>query len=89
MNLDYLKELVAYWRDGFDWRQVEARWNTFDHYTADASGSNSDRYRIHFIHEAGSGDSPLPLILNPRVARFVHRVPRSDRTPGPSRTFRR
>ena len=63
VNLDYLKELVAYWRDGFDWRQVEARWNTFDHYTADASGSNSDRYRIHFIHEAGSGDSPLPLIL--------------------------
>ena len=28
-NLDYIKELVAYWRDGFDWRTAEAGLNAF------------------------------------------------------------
>lgn len=63
VNLDYLKDLVAYWKDGFDWRAVEARWNALPHYTAEASGSGGYPYQIHFIFEPGSGDSPLPLIL--------------------------
>ena len=27
----YLQELVAYWRDEYDWRRHEAELNTFDH----------------------------------------------------------
>src|SRR6476646_3255743 len=30
MNLGYLKELVAYWREKFDWRAQERRLNRFD-----------------------------------------------------------
>ncbi len=30
-NLDYLKELVDYWRTEFDWRIQEAKLNDFQH----------------------------------------------------------
>jgi hypothetical protein len=32
-NLDYMKELCAYWLDEFDWRTHEAAINRFSHYT--------------------------------------------------------
>ena len=28
----YLREVVAYWRDGFDWRAQEAAMNAFSHF---------------------------------------------------------
>lgn len=54
----YLKELVLYWRDRFDWRAQEATINRFKHFRADVDGLG-----IHFIHERGTGDRPLPIIL--------------------------
>jgi epoxide hydrolase len=33
-ELGYLRELVAYWRDGYDWRAQERALNSFDHFTA-------------------------------------------------------
>ena len=32
-DLRYMKELVAYWRDKFDWRKQERALNAFDQYT--------------------------------------------------------
>jgi microsomal epoxide hydrolase len=55
---DYLRELVRYWRDGFDWRRQEASLNRFPHYRATAGGMD-----LHFIHAPGQGTSPLPLLL--------------------------
>ncbi len=57
-DLGYLQRLVAYWRDGFDWRAREAELNRFAHFRADLGGLG-----IHFIHERGAGPAPLPLIL--------------------------
>jgi pimeloyl-ACP methyl ester carboxylesterase len=57
-NLDYLKELIAYWQNGFDWRKQEAELNQFANFTADIDGVN-----IHFIHERGKGPNPKPLLL--------------------------
>ena len=57
-NLDYMRELVAYWGDRFDWRAQEAMLNGFAQFTAPVSG-----LRVHFIHERGRGPSPLPLLL--------------------------
>ncbi len=57
-NLDYIKELVEYWRTEFDWRAQEERINRFSHFTADVEGLN-----IHFIHERGKGPDPIPLII--------------------------
>lgn len=57
-DLAYLKELVEYWRSGFDWRAQEGKINSFQHYRADVDGLG-----IHFIHEKGKGPDPIPLII--------------------------
>ncbi len=62
-NLDYMRRLVDYWRDGFDWRAAEARINRFAQFTAPVSGDDGAPIEIHYIHEPGSGDHPLPLLL--------------------------
>lgn len=57
-NLDYLRELCAYWIDEFDWRAAEARINRFNQFHAPVDGID-----IHYIHEKGSGPNPTPLII--------------------------
>lgn len=59
VNGDYLRELVAYWRDRFNWREQEAEINRFDHFRTDIDGTP-----IHFIRHAGQGKDPIPLILS-------------------------
>jgi len=54
----YLRELAAYWADGFDWRAHEARLNRFAQYRARIEG-----LRVHFIHERGEGTRPFPLVI--------------------------
>ena len=58
-NLEYMKELCAYWLDEFDWRIQEATINRFAHFIAPVDGID-----LHFIHEKGSGPAPLPLIVS-------------------------
>ncbi len=54
----YLKQLCAYWADGFDWRKQETRLNGFHQYRETIDG-----LRIHFIHERGRGPNPIPLLM--------------------------
>lgn len=56
--LSYMKELVDYWLDEYDWRKEEARLNTFAHFRADVDGLG-----IHFVREEGKGPSPMPLFM--------------------------
>jgi pimeloyl-ACP methyl ester carboxylesterase len=58
-DLAYMKQLVAYWRDKYDWRAHEATLNTFRQFTAPVSGID-----LHFIHEEGRGPNPLPLLIS-------------------------
>ena len=58
-NLEYMKELCAYWLDEFDWRVQEAAINRFTHFIAPVDGID-----LHFIHEKGSGPAPMPLIIS-------------------------
>ena len=57
-NLGYLKELVDYWQNEYDWRAQEAKLNQFAQFRADIDGS-----RIHFLHMRGKGPNPTPLLL--------------------------
>src|SRR5713226_3153274 len=57
-NLDYLKELVEYWRTKYDWRRHEHEMNSFANYETTIDG-----IPIHFIHEPGKGPNPIPLIM--------------------------
>jgi len=57
-SVAYLKKLLAYWRDGFDWRAQEAKLNAFRQFTVPLGGVD-----VHFIHEEGKGPNPMPLLL--------------------------
>ena len=57
-DLNYLKELVAYWHDTYDWRKHEAALNQFAHFKTEV-----DDIGIHFIHERGKGPNSFPLVL--------------------------
>jgi len=58
-DLTYMKALVAYWREQYDWRAHEARLNRFPQFVAPVN-----RIDLHFIHEKGVGPKPLPLLLS-------------------------
>ena len=58
VDLNYMKELVEYWLDEYDWREQEARLNELPHFRADIDGLG-----VHFIHVKGNGPDPLPLFM--------------------------
>ena len=57
-NLDYLKELVGYWRDRYDWRAQERRLNQLPQFK-----TNIDGLDIHFMHRRSSVPGALPLVM--------------------------
>ncbi len=73
-DLDFLKSLIAHWRDRFDWRLAEARLNAFPQFIADVDGQ-----AIHFLHVKGKGPKPLPLLIThgwpSSVAEFQKIIP--------------
>jgi microsomal epoxide hydrolase len=58
-DLAYLRDLVAYWRDVYDWRRHEADLNRLRQFTVPLAG-----IELHFVHEPGVGPAPLPLLLS-------------------------
>src|SRR5689334_14663912 len=54
----YLRELVDYWRTSFDWRACERALARFSHHTIELHDTT-----VHFIHAAGRGRTPLPIVL--------------------------
>ena len=56
--LAYMRELVAYWRDRYDWRTAEAALNAFPQFRADVGG-----LKVHLIHQCGRGPRPFPLVI--------------------------
>jgi pimeloyl-ACP methyl ester carboxylesterase len=53
-----LRKLVEHWTGAFDWRRQEAAINRLTQFRATVNGVG-----IHFVHERGAGDRPLPIIL--------------------------
>ncbi|MEV2223275.1 epoxide hydrolase family protein [Nocardia vinacea] len=58
VSVDRVRHLVNYWRDGFDWRKVEAKLNAYPQFTTEIDGQN-----IHFLHVKSQQDNAFPLIL--------------------------
>jgi pimeloyl-ACP methyl ester carboxylesterase len=54
----WLEEMVAWWRDTYDWRAAEAAMNRWPQCRAEIDG-----VPIHFLHVKGKGPDPTPLIL--------------------------
>src|SRR2546427_1130361 len=57
-NLAYLKSIVEYWRDRYDWRAQEKRLNAFDQFQ-----TRIDCVDIHFIHQRSEKANAMPLLL--------------------------
>ncbi|WP_170304698.1 epoxide hydrolase family protein [Croceicoccus estronivorus] len=55
---DWMKGMVEYWRDGFDWRAQEAEMNRYPHYRVEIDGNP-----IHFLHIPAKTGKGMPLIL--------------------------
>jgi microsomal epoxide hydrolase len=74
-DLAYMEELVAYWRDRFEWRAEEARLNEFPQWKLPVAGID-----LHFLHVPGKGPAPCPLLLSHgwpgSVFEFLELIPR-------------
>jgi len=57
-NLAYMRSLVEYWRNRYNWRREEALLNELPQFRIALDG-----FRIHFVHLRGKGAAPLPLIV--------------------------
>src|SRR5262249_12980902 len=54
----YLRDLVRYWHDGYDWRAQEARLNAFAHFRTLIDGQ-----WIHFVDARSPHPEAFPLLL--------------------------
>jgi microsomal epoxide hydrolase len=74
-ELNYLRELVDYWRHAFDWRQAEAAINRFDQYLLAIDGLDT-----HFIHQRSPHAGAMPLIISHgwpgSIVEFLELIPR-------------
>jgi pimeloyl-ACP methyl ester carboxylesterase len=57
-ELSYVQSLCDYWRDRFDWRAAEARFNSFPQFTTQIDGE-----QVHFYHVRSPEPDALPLII--------------------------
>jgi pimeloyl-ACP methyl ester carboxylesterase len=58
ISIDYLRELVEYWRDEYDWREHEARLNALAHFRTRIDGQS-----IHFVHARSADPDAFPLLI--------------------------
>ena len=72
---DYLRDLVEYWRDTYDWRAQEARLNELAHFRTWIDGQS-----IHFIHARSAHADAFPVLLMHgwpgSVVEFLDVIPR-------------
>lgn len=54
----FLQDLCDYWRDHFDWRAAEVRFNRYSQFTTELAGEN-----VHFYHVRSPEADALPLII--------------------------
>ncbi|MFN0161591.1 MAG: epoxide hydrolase family protein [Burkholderiales bacterium] len=58
-SVSFMREMVATWRDGFDWRATESALNAWPQYRTVIDGID-----VHFLHVPGRGPRPRPLLLS-------------------------
>lgn len=57
-DLSYLRDLLDYWADGFDWRAMERALNGVEHVRVDIDGA-----AIHAARARSRSPDPIPLVL--------------------------
>jgi pimeloyl-ACP methyl ester carboxylesterase len=57
-SVAYVRDLVNYWKDDFDWRTQEAALNAFPQFKVPLHDID-----VHYLHVPGVGPNPYPLLL--------------------------
>jgi microsomal epoxide hydrolase len=57
-EMGFLKALCDHWRDAFDWRKAEARFNAFPQFMTEIDGE-----QVHFYHIRSPEPDAVPLII--------------------------
>ena len=74
-DVGFMRDLLTYWRERFDWRAQEAWLNDFPQYRVLV-----DDIDLHFLHVPGEGPAPMPLLLSHgwpgSVMEFLDIIPR-------------
>ncbi|KAH9922660.1 alpha/beta-hydrolase [Fomitopsis serialis] len=63
-----VRRMVAYWKDGYDWRKAEAEINTLPQFTRDIEVDGFGALNIHYVHQKSTVENAVPLL-------FVHGWP--------------
>jgi pimeloyl-ACP methyl ester carboxylesterase len=75
MPIEYLRELVEYWQDSYDWRAQERRLNSFHQFRTEIDGQS-----IHFVHARSPHADAFPLLLTHgwpgSIVEFLDVIPR-------------
>lgn len=58
VSLEWVRHMVDFWRNGYDWRKWEARLNTYPQFVTEI-----ERQTVHFLHLRSAKPGALPLIL--------------------------
>ncbi len=53
-----MKEVAAYWAEGYDWRRCEAALNAYPHFLIEIDGLD-----IHFMHIRSTNPKARPIIM--------------------------
>jgi pimeloyl-ACP methyl ester carboxylesterase len=74
-DIAWMRGLIDYWGEKFDWRAQEARLNTFSQYKVHLHDID-----LHFLQVEGQGPDPCPLLLSHgwpgSVFEFLELIPR-------------
>lgn len=72
-NLEAVRDLAAYWADGYDWRRWEAKLNETPQQLATVDGQ-----RIHLLHARSKEPTALPLLITHgwpgSISEFLHLI---------------
>lgn len=58
-ELSSIRNLIDYWRDGYDWRRHEAELNSYPNFTTSIDGQS-----IHFLHARSTHEHAMPLLVS-------------------------
>src|SRR5215212_9320653 len=58
VQLATIQKLASYWTSGYDWRNVEAKLNSYSNFI-----TNIDGVDIHFIHVRSKHPNAMPVIV--------------------------
>ena len=74
-DVNFMRKLIDYWRDGFNWRNAEEQLNALPQFKVKIDGID-----LHFLCVEGEGPAPIPLLLSHgwpgSVFEFLELIPR-------------